>query len=117
MRGASYRPVCHQDEQYWSRPPGNRVSAISAKFTTAKVMASYLRLDSPVGTFASRSWVLGDILVSLDLNANGHVASWRVSGPAPLIEGYLSGIEQMHSERHEIYDLSSQDICMEPSRD
>jgi hypothetical protein len=75
-----------------------------AKFDTAAARTSMLRLDAPVATINGRAWVLGDILVSLDLNGNGYVARWMVAGPRNVVEEYLARFRTITRQRSPIYD-------------
>src|SRR5690606_23602576 len=76
------------DEYFWWQDEGNLGAEITGKFQSLDDMAALLHLKQSVGKFKARQhpfepteWVLYDILVRIDLNANGTVATWRVSGP------------------------------------
>jgi hypothetical protein len=94
------------DRLYYGGPEGNAAYAIFGKFHTRSQMTAYLRLDARVGKFSGRSWALSEILVSMDLNANGYVAQWVVSGPKPLIETYLTSLRKIHESGNMMYDFS-----------
>ena len=91
------------DQLYWWESEGNLGVSISAKFNSHEQMYESLSLTKKIGTFKSEEWVLGDILVSVDLNANGAVASWSVSGPEPLISEYLKDLEAGYKDRSLFY--------------
>jgi len=76
-------PMLVADQLYWWDSEGieNQAYQITAKFNSQSHLISVLRLDAPIGKFASKSWTLADILVQVDLNANGDVATWVISGP------------------------------------
>ena len=83
-------PEVVADEYYWAGPEGNVGLAITGKFTSLEAMAQILDLTAKVGRFRDRTssfktkdWVLRDVLISVNLNANGFVATWRVCGPKP----------------------------------
>jgi len=77
---------------------------ITAKFDSPGARTAMLRLDAPIATINGRSWVLGDILVTLSVNGNGYVAVWTIAGPKTVIEAYLAAFRQIVRGRHPIYD-------------
>jgi len=72
---------------------------ILAKFRTAEARASMLALDGLVTTIEGRRWMIGDILVQLDLNGNGFVAVWTVAGPRRVIETHLARVRESARKR------------------
>jgi hypothetical protein len=77
---------------------------IIAKFDSVAARTSMLRLDAPVATINGKAWVLGDILVSVDLNGNGYVARWTIAGPRPVVDEYLARFRTVTRQRSPIYD-------------
>lgn len=75
-----------------------------ATFDSAAARTAMLRLDAPVATLGGKRWVLGDILVSLDINGAGYVAKWTVAGPAGVIGAYVAAFRALVRSRHPIYD-------------
>jgi hypothetical protein len=103
------------DQLYWWEPEGNLGAGISAKFNSRKQMEETLSLTGKIGSFKSKQWVLGDILVSMDLNANGDVAYWTVSGPKPLVSEYLKELEAAYKDRSLFYDFGYSEINYKPT--
>lgn len=71
------------DQLYWWEKEGNLGVSVGGKFNSAEQMAQTLYPLKEIGVFRSRKWKLHEILVSVDFNANGNVATWLVSGPKP----------------------------------
>ncbi len=99
------------DQLFWIGAEGNLGTDITAKCKTRDVMFAALDLRQEVGNFDGRPWLLADILVAVDLNANGDVASWLVSGPKPLIKSYLESL-RAKKDKGDFYDFSSQEVPM-----
>ena len=79
-------------------------------------MGEVLDLNQSIMDFADMHWVLGDIMVYIHLNANGHVATWDVSGPTPVIDEYLRRMNDFsHKSESGIYDYGTKAIKVEPS--
>jgi len=79
-------------------------AVIVAKFQTSLQRADFLRLEIPIDSTARRRWLFQDILVSIDLNGNGWVASWRIAGPRRVIDAYLARVVALAKDRSVIYD-------------
>ena len=77
---------------------------ILAKFRTSPQRAEMLRLDAPIDSADGRRWLLEDILVSIDISANGYVATWRIAGPRRIVERYLDRVVALAKDRSVIYD-------------
>jgi hypothetical protein len=99
-------PLVVADQLYWAGPEGNLALDITAKFNDARAMLKHLDLEAPVGRFGDKDWTLRQIIVAADFNANGEVASWLISGPKPLVEGYLKALQSSG----DTYDLSHQEV-------
>ena len=110
-------PVLVADRLYWFGSDGeeNQAYQIGAKFNLQSQLADVLRLDTNVGEYDGRSWTLADILVQVDLNANGNVASWTISGPAPLILAYIDNLQQLYENSELMYVFGAREIDAEPS--
>jgi hypothetical protein len=115
-------PEVVADEYYWAGPEGNVGIAITGKFKSLEAMAQTLGLTAPVGRFRDRQssfktkdWVLRDILISMNLNANGLVATWRVSGPKPLLLDYVRDLEGLYKAGTVLYDFDHVRIRFEPT--
>ncbi|MCD4700974.1 MAG: hypothetical protein K8S24_03865 [Candidatus Aegiribacteria sp.] len=110
-------PVLVADRLYWfeSDGKGNQAYHICAKFYSQSQLADVLRLDTTVGEYFGRSWTLADILVQVDLNANGNVASWIISGPAPLILEYIGDLQQLYENGELMYDFGAFEIDAKPT--
>ena len=67
---------------------------LSAKFNSRADLVRELSLNTPVGTLDGRTWVLADIVVEMDFNGNGDVAGWGVSGPTPVVQGYVDRLRR-----------------------
>jgi len=110
-------PALVADRLYWFGSDGevNQAYRITAKFNSQSDLADVLRLNAVIGEFAGRSWTLADILVQVDLNANGYVASWMISGPEPLISSYIGELQQLYENGELMYDLSASEIEARPT--
>jgi len=110
-------PFLVADQLYWFGSDGeeNLAYQIVAKFYSQSQLADVLRLDTTVGEYSGRSWTLADILVEVDLNANGDVASWIVSGPASLISAYIDNLQHLYSYGEIMYDFGAREINAKPS--
>lgn len=110
-------PILVADRLYWfgSDGEGNQAYQICAKFYSQSQLADALRLDTTVGEYVDRLWTLADILVQVDLNANGNVATWMVSGPVPLILVYIDDLQQLYENNELMYDFSAREINARPT--
>jgi hypothetical protein len=100
------------DQYYWAGPEGNLGIELIAKFQSEEKLTDILNLHKEVGTFKAKKypfnttrWDLRDILISADLNGSGSVAIWRVSGPKPLLLGYLEDLKKGYEDRTVFYDF------------
>ena len=98
-------PLHLADHKYWSGSDENLALEITGKFNSLEEMASTLRLDNNISAFNNRTWLFADILVLMDCNANGDVASWVVSGPKPLISAYVQHLEKLYEQNTLFYDF------------
>lgn len=103
------------DQKYCWESEGNLGISISGKFNSSEKMAETLNLNKEIGTFNSRKWKLVDILVSMDLNANGDVATWEVSGPKPLLSNYLEDLEAKYKDNSLFYDFGYSFVNFKPA--
>ena len=110
-------PILVADQLYWwgSKGGENQAYLITAKFNSQSQLASVLRFDAPIGQFADRSWTLADILVQVDLNANGDVATWIVSGPELLTAAYVDSLRGLYDERIVMYDFYASEVDARPT--
>ena len=97
---------------------------VFGKFNSLELMVENLRLDHVVGTVpAPRSPTgteavpLERILVSLDVNGNGHVAAWVVAGPCSFISTYVESLSRSNDDRSVFYDFGSKDLAPQFSAD
>ena len=84
--------------------PGTVGARMVAKFTTAAMRANEFRLDAEVAVYKNRKWLLDDILVSVDFNANGSVATWTVAGPKSVIDAHVAHLRELALDRSKVYD-------------
>jgi len=103
------------DQKYYWGPEANAGVSIFGKFNSSKLMNETLNLSKEIGLFKSKKWTLSDILVSMDLNANGDVASWIVSGPKPLLLSYLKELKNRYQDKTLFYDFSYTFIECKPT--
>jgi hypothetical protein len=115
-------PVLIADAYFWTGPEGNLGVEITGKFQSEEKLKNTLNLDGKVGRFKSkkfpfddRNWVLRDVLVTVDLNAQGPVAIWRVCGPKPLIASYLEGLKKRHEDKSLFSDFGYKPVNFKPS--
>ncbi len=100
------------DKFIWTGEGGIRAVRIFGKFNSRELMVENLALDHEVGRLPDlrnsstvRVWTLADILVSMELNANGFVGSWTVAGPRPLIDAYAASLAKAYETRTIFYDF------------
>lgn len=115
---------------YYSGPEGNSAYCVSWKFNSFEDMVQNLWLGAPIGRFhseeclagkcvdpgcAATEWRLGDILVSMYLNANGYCPSIIVSGPKPLVDAYVGRLSAEEETGRDLmwYDFSCSPIKVE----
>jgi len=118
------RHVLVADPYYWTGPEGNLGIEITGKFQSEEGLKGTLNLSNEIGLFKDRkypfklkSWRLRDILISVDLNSVGSVVRWQVSGPKPLLLGYLDRLKKDYDDKSVFYDLSYRFIVFKPSTD
>ncbi|HNW91984.1 MAG TPA: hypothetical protein PKM88_03630 [bacterium] len=102
------------DRLYYAGADGNAAMVITAKFVSARERGEVINLRTAVGRFGNQVWVLGDILVNVDCNANGAVATWTVSGPRPLLTAYGDKLKSMQ-QRRVMYELSWHEVDAHPA--
>ena len=105
------------DRYIWTGAEGMRAVRITGKFQSAQAMVELLKLDAEVGRLADRRspnqekvWTLRAILVSIDFNANGNVATWTVAGPRRLITAYVHTLSEKNDDRSLFYDFGARDL-------
>lgn len=103
------------DQLYWWEKEGNLGVSISAKFNSVEKMAQTLDLLKEIGTFHSKKWRLHEVLVSVDFNANGDVATWLVSGPKPLLLNYIKDLEAGYKDQSLFYDFGYDFVNCQPT--
>ena len=118
------RPIEVGDAYFWSGSEGNLGLEINGKFESEEGLRDTLDLSKEIGQFkdkkypfSSRAWVLRDILVSVDFKGSGAVATWRVSGPKPLMLSYLKSLEILYESRLLFYDFGYRFLVFKPSSD
>lgn len=112
------------DRYYWAGSEGNLGIEIIGKFESEAALLATMSLTTEVGLFKGRQepfntkrWTLRDILVSVNFDGNGCVATWRVSGPKPLVLSYLEDIKNKMKDESVFYDFSYVFINFRPSTD
>lgn len=104
------------DHKYWGGDEGNAARRLFAKFDDGTKMGDVLNLNQPIMDFSGLRWVLGDIVICIDLNGNGHAALWDVSGPKPVIETYLAWMNDLsQNSASGIYDYGTEIIKCLPT--
>jgi hypothetical protein len=125
LGNATEKPSQHvlvADPYYWSGPEGNLGIEISGKFQSEDGLTEVLSLSNMIGLFKDkkypfkeRGWRLRDILISVDFNGGGSIATWRVSGPEPLLLDYLDHLRTGYEDRTVFYDFSYRFVDFKPS--
>jgi hypothetical protein len=112
------------DHYYWAGSEGNLGIEIIGKFESEAALLATMSLTTEVGLFKGRQypfnmkpWTLRDILVSVSFDGNGSVATWRVSGPKPLVLSYLDGLKNKMKDESVFYDFGYVFINFRPSTD
>jgi hypothetical protein len=118
------KPVLVADAYYWVGPEGNLAVEISGKFQSEDGLRDTLSLTKEIGRFKDRkypfnekSWTLRDILISIDFNSGGSVATWRISGPKPLLSDYVETLIGQYESKSLFYDFSYRAIKVKVSTD
>ena len=112
---ATDAPRVVADRLFWSGPEGNLAIEVDGKFNSRAEMVKTLALDAPVGRWQGKTWILADILVSFDCNAMGDVATWTVSGPKPLVRGYVEGLKKQYQAKNTFYDFYAAEVDLKPT--
>ena len=108
-------PLIVADQKYHWESEGNLCVEVGGKFNSQKQMSETLNLSGGIGIFKGKVWFLHDVLVSVDFNANGDVASWIVSGPKPLLQEYIKGLERQYKDKSLFYDFSYSFLNCKPT--
>jgi hypothetical protein len=110
------------DQYYWSGPEGNLGIEVLGKFRSEEKLTDTLNLLKEIGTFNAKkqpfnptSWKLRDVLISMDLNANGNVVRWHVSGPKPLLLSYLENLKKQNEDKSVFYDFGYAFLHIKPT--
>jgi hypothetical protein len=109
------KPVMVSDKFYWDGAECNLGINLSGKFSSLTKMAEIFKLTQVIGDFNNKQWVLNDILVAVDFNANGFCAGWQVSGPKPLLLEYLKNLKAHYKDKSIFYDFSYGFINFKPT--
>lgn len=112
---ATQAPVVVADRFYWSGPKGNLGLSLVGKFDSPEKLRETFVPAKVLSVFSGRRWILSDILVSVDFNANGSAASWKVSGPRPVLEQYLATLKAGYQNKTLLYDFSFSEIDFRPT--
>lgn len=112
---AAQAPVVVADRFYWSGPKGNLGLSLVGKFDSPEKLRETFDPAKVLSVFSGRRWILSDILVSVDFNANGSTASWKVSGPRPVLEQYLATLKAGYQNKTLLYDFSFSEINFRPT--
>lgn len=120
LYGAETRDLPHpltvSDRLYFAGSEGNAGLAFQIKFLTLQSLTDFFRLDSTVGTIGNRIYALRDVLVDIDFDGgNANWASARISGPKPVILGYLNDLEKKCREKNLFSDFSWSFINFRPT--
>lgn len=113
-------PIPVADQYYWTGSEGNIGLAITGKFVSLEKMIETTMLTKSIGTHRGRQhelkeWHLHDILISIDFNGNGYVATWEICGPQPLLMSYLESLQATHEDRSVFYDFGYRILNFQPT--
>ena len=100
---------------YWSGAEGNMGLEIAGKFFSEANLRRALAGEREVGRFGGRPWILREILVSTDLNADDSAAVWTVSGPKPLIAAYAQSLRRGERDRTLFQTLGFTTVKFKPA--
>ncbi|MBU1108439.1 MAG: hypothetical protein KKB51_17320 [Candidatus Riflebacteria bacterium] len=120
LSGAETRDLPHplvvSDRLYFDGPEGNAGLAFQIKFLAPQSLTDFFRLDNTVGTIGNRLYSLKDVLVDIDFDGgNANWASARISGPKPVIIGYLNDLEKKCRANNLFTDFSWNFINFKPT--
>ena len=117
-------PVLVADRFFWAGPEGNAAAEITGKFQSEEKLQQHFQLSNPIGTYTSKQksprlvqWTLREILVSVDFNGGGSVATWRVSGPKPLVLAYVDRLKTQFNDKSLFYDFGIRQLKTKVSVD
>jgi len=110
--GREQLPVA--DRLYYAGEEGNTALVINAKFPSRREQGDVINLRTAAGRYNNQTWTLGDILVKVDLNANGTAAVWTVSGPSPLVLIYGTKLKDLE-RRGVLSTLTWYDVDAHPA--
>jgi hypothetical protein len=89
---------------------------LAGKFDDPVKMGNALNLNQHIMEFHDHQWTLGNIVIRIDLNANGHCAMWEVSGPKPVVDVYVSRMNDLaRNAESGIYDYGTEAIVCLPT--
>ncbi|HEY9847158.1 MAG TPA: peptidoglycan-binding domain-containing protein [Candidatus Caenarcaniphilales bacterium] len=112
---ATQKPAVVADRLYWPGSKGNLGLSITGKFNSTEKMVETFDLGKLVGIFNGKQWKLSDILVSIDFNASGSAANWKVSGPKPIVERYLASLKSGYQDKSLLYDFGFSEVDFKPT--
>jgi hypothetical protein len=118
VHATEIKPLMVTDRLYFYDPEDkfeNAGLSISGKFNSEELLTAAFRLDAIIGNFRERKWTLRDILVDADFNCNGSAATWNVSVPKPIIEGYLKYLSEGYKKKTLFYDFSFNRLDYRPT--
>jgi hypothetical protein len=75
------------------------------RFRSPEAMDAALDRAQRVASWDGRDWLLGDILVSVDFRGGRDGASWQVAGPGPVIQRYVTDLQEAAGDRSPLLEL------------
>jgi hypothetical protein len=80
-------------------------AVLIGKFNSFDLLADTLDVRTVVVSDGTKPILLRQILHSVDFNANGNVATWRVVGPKQLITNYVEQMRKGYQTHKLFYDF------------
>jgi hypothetical protein len=82
-------------------------AVLTGKFNSFDLLANTLDVRAIVASDGKKPILLRQILHSVDFNANGNVATWRVVGPKQLITTYVEQMRKGYQTHEFFYDFDA----------
>jgi len=85
-------------------------AVLIGKFNSFDLLAHTLDVRTVVISDGAKPILLRQILHSVDFNANGNVATWRVVGPKQLITNYVEQMRKGYETHKLFYDFDAKTL-------
>lgn len=87
------------DTLWVGAPAGTVGRQISISFADAADRAALLREEMALPTVDGRAWAVRDLVVTLDVGTRAADITWRVAGPAAVIDAFEAAVRKQAEQR------------------